>query len=157
MNRSRYITRQLDDTDREIIAALTENGRAAMKALGERVGMSSPSVSARLLKIEDAGAIQSYTAVIDYKVFGYNIAAQLRICAKFGKAQRVEELLHETSAVIEADHVTGEDCFLARVVVSDTQALQAVVDRFRPFAAVDTAILISSTVAKRLPKLGDSS
>lgn len=157
MNRSRYVTRQLDDTDREIIAALTENGRAAMKALGERVGMSSPSVSARLLKIEDAGAIQGYTAVIDYKVFGYNISAQLRICAKFGKAQRVKELLLETSAVIEADHVTGEDCFLAKVVVRDTEALQAVVDWFQPFATVDTAILLSSTVAKRLPKLGDSS
>ena len=157
MNRSRYVTRQLDEIDREIIAALSENGRETMKVLGEKVGMSSPSVSARLLKIEDAGAIQSYTAVIDYRVFGYNIVAQLRICAKFGQGPKVEKLLHETSAVIEADHVTGEDCFLARVVVSDTQGLQAVVDRFRPFAAVDTAILISSTVAKRLPKLCDSS
>lgn len=157
MNRSRYLTRQLDETDREIITALTENGRASMKALGEKVAMSSPSVSDRLLKIEDAGAIRGYTAIIDYKVFGYNIVAQLRICAKFGETQRVEKLLHETTAVIEADHVTGEDCFLAKVVVSDTQVLQAVVDLFQPFAAVDTMILLSSTVPKRLPNLGDSS
>ena len=132
---------------------LTENGRASMKALGEKVGMSSPSVRDRLLKIEDAGAIQSYTAIIDYKVFGFNIVAQLRIRAKLGEAQRVAKLLDETPAVIEAYHVSGEDCFLAKVVVRDTQALQAVVDRFQPFAAVDTAIFLSSTVVKRLPKL----
>lgn len=153
MNSSRYVTRHLDKIDREIIAALTDNGRATMKALGERVGMSSPSVSDRLLKIEDAGAIQSYTAIIDYNVFGLTIAAQLRIRAKLGEVERVAKLLDETSAVIEAYHVSGEDCFLARVVVSDTQALQAVVDRFQPFAAVDTAIFLSTTVAKRLPKL----
>lgn len=152
MNRSRYVTRQLDDTDREIIAALTENGRASMKSLGERVGMSSPSVSDRLLKIEDAGAIRGYAAIVDYKAFGYSIVALLRICAKFGEAQRVEKLLHETPAVVEADHVTGPDCFFARVVVRDAEALQAVVDRFQPHAAVDTTILLSSTVAKRLPK-----
>lgn len=153
MNRSRYVTRQLDETDREIIAALTENGRASMKSIGERVGMSSPSVSDRLLKIEDAGAIRGYTTIIDYKAFGYNIVAQLQISAMFGETQKVERLLNETPAVIEADHITGVDCFLARIVVRDTQELQAVVERFQPFAAVDTAILLSSTVAKRLPKL----
>jgi Lrp/AsnC family leucine-responsive transcriptional regulator len=94
MNRSRYVTRHLDETDREIIAALTENGRATMKSLGDRVGMSSPSVSDRLLKIEDAGAIRAYTTIIDYKVFGYNTVAHLKISAKFGQIERVEMLLN---------------------------------------------------------------
>jgi Lrp/AsnC family transcriptional regulator, leucine-responsive regulatory protein len=152
MNRSRYVTRHLDHTDREIIAALTENGRATMKSIGDRVGMSSPSVSDRLLKIEDTGAIRGYTTTIDYKVLGYNIVAHLRISAKFGEAQRVATLLNEISVVVEADRVTGQDCFLAKVVATDTEALQTVVEHFQPFAAVDTAILLSSAVAKRLPK-----
>ena len=153
MNRSRYVTRRLDETDREIIAALTENGRASMKSLGERVGLSSPSVSDRVLKIEDGGAIPGYTTIIDYKIFGYSIVAQLRISAKFGEVQRVEQLLRDMPAVIEADYTTGADCFLARIVARDTQGLQAVVDRFQPYAAVDTAILLSSLIAKRLPDL----
>jgi predicted ArsR family transcriptional regulator len=57
MNRSRYVTRQLDKIDREIIAALTEDGRMTLKELAEQIGMASPSVRARLLKLEDAGAI----------------------------------------------------------------------------------------------------
>jgi Lrp/AsnC family leucine-responsive transcriptional regulator len=90
-------------------------------------------------------------------VFGYNIVAQLRICAKFGETKRVEKLLHETTAVIEADKVTGEDCFLARVVAIETYALQAVIECFQPFSAVDTTIFLSPTVPKRLPNLLDSS
>ncbi len=62
---------------------------------------------------------------------------------------------HETPAVIEADRITGQDCFLARVVVKDTEALQAVVDRFQPHAAVNTAITLAQTVMRRLPNFGD--
>ena len=61
--------------------------------------------------------------------------------------------LDDTPEVVEADRVTGEDCFLAKLVVSDARELLAVVDRFQPYASADTAIILSSTVARRLPKL----
>jgi Lrp/AsnC family transcriptional regulator, leucine-responsive regulatory protein len=60
MNRSRYVTRHLDTTDRAIIAALTENGRMTVRELAEHIGLSSPSVTERIHKLEDAGAIRGY-------------------------------------------------------------------------------------------------
>jgi Lrp/AsnC family leucine-responsive transcriptional regulator len=62
-------------------------------------------------------------------------------------------MLSETPQVVEADRVTGADCFLAKLVVCDVHELETVVDRFVPFAATHTAIIQSSTVAPRLPKL----
>jgi len=62
-------------------------------------------------------------------------------------------MLLDTPEVVEADHVTGEDCFLAKVMVCDVQALESVVDRFVPFASTDTAIIQSTTVVRRLPRL----
>ena len=62
-------------------------------------------------------------------------------------------MLSDSPEVIEADLVTGEDCFLARVVVSDVQELEAVIDRFLPYSSTDTAIIQSSTVVRRLPKM----
>ena len=50
-------------------------------------------------------------------------------------------------------YMVGEDYFLAKVVVCDVQELEAVVNRFVPFASTDTAIIQSSTVTRRLPKL----
>jgi len=49
--------------------------------------------------------------------------------------------------------VTGEDCFLAKVIVSDVQQLETIIDRFVPFSSTDTAIVQSLTVPRRLPKL----
>jgi Lrp/AsnC family leucine-responsive transcriptional regulator len=153
MNRSRYVTRQLDKIDREIIAALTEDGRMTLKELAEQIGMASPSVRARLLKLEDAGAIRGYTIVIDPSVFGLGTSAYVRMSAMPGHARKLAQMIDDTPEVVEAHQVTGEDCFLAKVVVSDVHELKIVVDRFQSCSSSDTAIVISSPVVRRLPKL----
>jgi len=153
MNRSRYVTRPIDATDRAIIAALVGNGRMTVRELAEQIGMSSPSVTERIHKLEDAGAIREYTIIVDPTVFGLDVTAHVRLCAMPGEAKRVAQMLIDTPEIIEADHVTGEDCFIAKVFVSDMEELEAVMERFSPFSSTDTAIIQSSTVAKRLPKL----
>jgi Lrp/AsnC family transcriptional regulator, leucine-responsive regulatory protein len=95
----------------------------------------------------------SNTISVDPKVFGLGIAAHVRLRAMPGQVQKVVQMLIDTPEVIEVDRVTGEDCFLARIVVSDLHELERVVDRFGPFASTDTAIVQSTTVARRLPKL----
>ena len=153
MNRSRYVTRQLDKIDRAIIAALTEDGRITIRELAEQIDMSSPSVTDRILKLKDAGAITGYTVLVDLNAFGIGVAAYLRLRAMPGDVKKVAQMLNETPQVVEAHRVTGADCFVAKVVVCDAQELETVVDRFLPFASTDTAIIQSSTVVRRLPKL----
>lgn len=153
MNRSRYVIRQLDATDRAIIAALTENGRVTVRELAAQIGLSSPSVTERIHKLEDAGAIRGYTITVDTGVFGLPVSAHVRMRALPGQVQRLAQMLIDTPQVIEADRVTGEDCFLAKIVVCDVQELETVIDRFVPFSSTDTSIIQSSTVARRLPKL----
>jgi Lrp/AsnC family transcriptional regulator, leucine-responsive regulatory protein len=70
-----------------------------------------------------------------------------------GRVKKLEQMLDDSPEVVEAVRVTGQDCFLAKLVVSDPRELQAVADRFEPYASVDTAIILSTTVARRLPKL----
>jgi Lrp/AsnC family transcriptional regulator, leucine-responsive regulatory protein len=152
MNRSRYVTRQLDMTDRAIIAALNENGRMTVRELAAAIGLSSPSVTERIHKLEDAGAIRGYAVLVDLSVFGLGISAHVQMRAMPGEVKRVAQMLIDSPEVVEADRVTGEDCFLAKVVVCDVQQLENVIDRFQPYASADTAIILSSTVARRLPK-----
>jgi Lrp/AsnC family leucine-responsive transcriptional regulator len=153
MNRSRYVTRPLDATDRAIIAALSENGRMTIRELAALMGLSSPSVTDRMHKLEDAGAIRGYTVLVDPTVFGLGIAAHVRMRAMPGEVKRVAQMLIDTPEVVEADRVTGEDCFLAKVLASNVLELENVIDRFQPYASADTAIILSSTVVRRLPKL----
>jgi Lrp/AsnC family leucine-responsive transcriptional regulator len=153
MNRSRYVTRHLDTIDRQIIAALTDDGRMTIRELADQIGLSSPSVTERILKLKDAGAILGYTVLVNPKVFGLVISAHVRLLALPGEVKRLEQLLIATPEIVEADRITGEDCFLAKAVVSDVQALNALSDRFQPYASTDISITLSSTVLRRLPIL----
>jgi|688.fasta_scaffold16669_3 Lrp/AsnC family leucine-responsive transcriptional regulator len=153
MNQSGYLTRRLDHIDRSIIAALYEDGRRTIKEVAELLNMSSPSITARIDKLKDAGAITGYTVVVDPKAFGFNVAANVRIYAMSGEVKKVVQLLRDTPEIVEADQVTGKDCFQVKVVVRNAEELHAVAARFEPYASVDTAIILSNIVARRLPKL----
>jgi Lrp/AsnC family transcriptional regulator, leucine-responsive regulatory protein len=153
MNRSRYVNRTIDKTDHVIVAALFGDGRMTFRELGAIIDMSSPSVTDRVNKLKDAGAVLGFTAIIDPKVFGYAIAAHFRINAKPGEVKRIEQVLKETPQVIEALRATGDGCFLASVCVTDMDELELVAARFEPFASTDVAVIQSTTVARRLPKL----
>ena len=153
MNRSRYLTRQLDKIDRVILAALTENGRMTVSDLAEQMNLSSPTVTDRINKMKDAGAIRGFKVIVDPTVFGLCVTAHVRMYAMPGQVEKVAQMLSETPEVVKADRVTGADCFVATVVVCDAQKLQAVIEPFELFASTDTAIILSPTVARRLPKL----
>ena len=153
MNRSRYLTRNIDKTDHAIIAALTADGRMTITDLAEQIGMSSPSVAARILKMKDAGAIQCYTVVIDPFAFGLCIAAHVRMNAIPGQMSRLAQMLKDTPQVVEANHVSGKDCYLAKVMTRDMSELESVIATFSPLAATDAEVILSSTVPRRLPKI----
>lgn len=124
-----------------------------IRDIAAQIGMSSPSVTERILKLTDSGAIQGYTVVINPHAFGLSISAHVRMNALPGKASKLKQMLIDTPNVVEADHVTGKDSFIAKIVVRDVLEFETVVDRFVPFASTDTAIIQSSPVVRRLPKL----
>lgn len=145
--------RKIDKNDRAILAALTKDGRTTIRDIAAQIGMSSPSVTERILKLTDAGAIKGYTVVVNPHAFGLTISAYVRMSALPGKASKLKQMLIDTPEVVEADHVTGEDSFIAKLVVRDLLEFDTVIDRFVPYASTDTAIIQSSTVVRRLPKL----
>jgi Lrp/AsnC family transcriptional regulator, leucine-responsive regulatory protein len=85
------------------------------------------------------------TVLIDHKAFGLGITSHVRLRAIPGEVKRLAQILVETPEVVEADRVTGEDCFLAMIVVGDMSKLETVIDRFSQFSSTDTAIIQSST------------
>lgn len=153
MNRSRYVSRPVDSTDHAIIAILSKDGRVTIRDLAAEVGLSSPSVTERIHKLQDCGAIAGYTIRVDPNAFGLSISAYLRLRAVPGEVKRLAQMLVDTPAIVEADRVTGEDCFIAKVLVANIQELEVVIDQFATIASTHSAVIQSSPVLKRLPKL----
>ena len=61
------------------------------------------------------------------------------------------QMLIDTPEVLEADRVTGEDCFLAKAVACIVLELENVIDRFQPYASDDAAIILVAKIIRLVP------
>jgi Lrp/AsnC family transcriptional regulator, leucine-responsive regulatory protein len=68
-------TFELDDIDRQLLSCLQEDAKVSLNRLGERVGLSAPSVMERIRKLEQAGIITGYHATLDARAVGLDVAA----------------------------------------------------------------------------------
>jgi Lrp/AsnC family transcriptional regulator, leucine-responsive regulatory protein len=153
MKRLRYENGEIDAVDARILAALVDDARASVAVLARLVGLSAPTVSERIARLEDAGVIEGYTLTISPKALGLPIAAWLRIRPIPGQLQKVAEILRELPEIVECDRITGEDCFIARAHVASIGALEKLTDQVIPFATTNTSIIQSSPIKRRLPPI----
>jgi Lrp/AsnC family leucine-responsive transcriptional regulator len=151
MKRLRYENGGLDATDVRILDALVNDARISTADLARSVGLSPPSVSERIKRLEEAGVIEGYTLAINPKALGLPIAAWLRIRPIPGQLQNVAEILRGLREIVECDRITGEDCFIARAHVQSVEELEKLIDQVIPYATTNTSIIQSSPVKRRLP------
>ncbi|KJV11101.1 AsnC family transcriptional regulator [Elstera litoralis] len=144
----------LDAVDTALIRALAENARQPVSALAQSVGLSAPSVSERLRRLESSGLLRGYTVDLDLKALGYRLQAIVRVKPLPGQLHWVQRLLEDEPAVIECDKVTGDDCFIVRIVLRDIEDLDHILESFSERAETNSAIIKASPVPRRLPPLG---
>jgi len=149
--RNRLGTLILDDLDRRIVEILVVDARISLKELAQRVKLSSPSVSERLLRLEERGVIRSFTVDIDPQAMGYTLQAIVRIKPLPGKLNAVQKLIEEIPEFSECDKVTGDDCFIGRLHLRSIAQLDQILDRITDKAETNTAIVKTQPVRRRLP------
>jgi Lrp/AsnC family leucine-responsive transcriptional regulator len=145
----------LDETNRRILKELQAEARLTMAELGRRVNLSPPAVADRVQRLERAGVIAGYQAVLDPRALGYAVAVVVRVAPDSGRLQKIPEIAQETPEVVECHRITGEDCFFLKLHLRSIDGLEDVLDRFTPFGRTTTSIIHSSPVPGRPPPLGD--
>ncbi|MCW0983765.1 Lrp/AsnC family transcriptional regulator [Agrobacterium sp. BT-220-3] len=143
----------MDATDAQILAALDSDARLSMSELARLVGMSSPSVSERVRRLEATGVIQGFTVDVDTLAIGYQIRAMVRIRPLPGKLHLIERLIQERPEFVECDKITGDDPFLARLVVHTIEQMDDVLEALSERAVTSTAVIKGTSVKRRLPPL----
>lgn len=146
-------TKAIDATDQHILEALLENARISQKELAERVGLTPPSVAERLRRLEERDIIRSFTVDINPQALGYALQAIVRIRPLPGKLKAVQKLIQETREFVECDKVTGDDCFIARLLIRSMDQLDEILDGITDYAETNTSVVKSHPVPRRLPPL----
>ncbi|MFE9933162.1 Lrp/AsnC family transcriptional regulator [Streptomyces sp. NPDC005533] len=138
-----------DATDWRILEALQRDGRASFTELARSVSMSASAVTERVRRLEETGIITGYTAVVDPEKLGKSILALVRLRYPHGNYKPFHDFLDVTSEILEAHHVTGDDCFVLKVAARSMGHLEEVTGRIGGLGPVTTSIVYSSPLPRR--------
>jgi len=141
--------KMLDDIGWKILAALQADARIPFAELGRRIGLSTPAVTERVHRLEEAGIILRYRAELDHAKVGYPILAFVRVNVVGDFLQRIMKVSRELPEVLECHRVTGDDSFIIKVAVGSVDELQKLIDGLTPFVATTTSVVLSEVVTHR--------
>jgi Lrp/AsnC family transcriptional regulator, leucine-responsive regulatory protein len=134
----------IDKLDVAILEALQENARISLSELGRQIGLSQPAMSERVKRLEERGIITGYGARIDVEVLGLGMTAIIRLKTTHEHIRAAIERFARMPQVMEVYRLTGEDCFLLKVIVPTPSQLETIVDAIARFGAVTTSVVLRS-------------
>ncbi|WP_455351802.1 Lrp/AsnC family transcriptional regulator [Streptomyces sp. SYSU K217416] len=138
-----------DATDWRLLEVLQRDGRASFAELARAVSMSPSAVTERVRRLEETGVISGYAAVVEHDRLGLPILAFVRLRYPHGNYKPFHDLLDSTPEVLEAHHVTGDDCFVIKVAARSMRHLEEVSGRIASLGSVTTSVVYSSPLPRR--------
>ncbi len=97
----------MDETDVKILKKLLSDARMSYRKVAEEIGVSPPTVLARVEKLEGDGIIRSYSTLLDHEKLGYDLTAIIEITATKGKIVDLERQIAKFPNVCAVYDITG--------------------------------------------------
>lgn len=136
----------LDSLNWKILKCLQDNSRQSNVAIGKLVGISSPAVSERIKKMEDAGIIQGYKTSISPLDVGYQLKALITLRAFMGMLKPFLEKVKTYDEVLNCYRITGNENFVMEVVFKNQKHLENFIDQLIVYGETKTQIVLSHVV-----------
>ncbi|NLU70270.1 Lrp/AsnC family transcriptional regulator [Streptomyces sp. HNM0574] len=147
----------MDAVDRQLIQALRENGRASYAELGRLVGLSGPSVTDRINRLESAGVITGYRATVDSPSLGLGVTALIGIqLTDATDHEDVAGRLRDIGEIEDCWFIAGDDSYMLKVRVPDVDGLEGIIRKLSGTKGVSrtrTTMVLSTKWENRVGEL----
>ena len=140
---------ELDHIDEQIIKLLHENARTPLKTIASQVFLSSPAVSTRIERLENAGILTGYHATIDPVALGYHITAFINLTLDPKQKDEFYPYVKDCPNVLECNCVTGTYSIMLKVAFPSTMELDTFIGHLQRFGNTQTQIVFSTAVPPR--------
>ncbi len=142
------MTNGFDEIDIKILDLLQENARIKRNEIGEKIGLSIPSVTDRLNKLEDNGIIEKYLTKLNHKALGKDITAFIFISSESSAhyADFINHVIH-TPEILECHSVTGDGSHVLKIRTANTTSLEKLLAKIQSWKGVRstrTSIVLTS-------------
>ena len=139
----------MDAIDIAILRRLMERARTTWAELGSLLGLSAPAAADRVRKLEDAGVIRGYAALVDPEAAGCGLGAFVSVTLERADDRGAFlDLVRTQPEVLECCHIAGAEDYVLKIRCADTRALERLIsDRIKSVPGVRTRTgVILSTV-----------
>jgi Lrp/AsnC family leucine-responsive transcriptional regulator len=144
----------MDHIDVGIIRCLTKDARMNTSKISQQVNLSLSAVLERIKKMEASGLIRGYTAVIDERMAGFDVHAQISIRLEHPKynAEFARQML-ENPCVMECFYISGDFDYMARISAGSTKELTNVLNSIKEIPGVSRTrtYLIMDSIKQNTP------
>jgi len=113
----------MDAIDKRILRALARRGRLTNTELAEEVGLSASPCWTRVRRLEQAGVIRGYAAILDQAALGLPDTVFIEVMMERhdeDSLRRFEEAVKAIPEVLECHLVTGEYDYVIKAAVGGT-------------------------------------
>lgn len=141
--------KELDDTDRQLLALLQNDDRLSLAELGKNVGLAPSSVNERIKRLTTRRVIEGFHAHVVPEALGLDLLAFVFV-GWSNPATEAPFLVRvaASAAVLECHHVTGSWNYLLKVRLPTTRDLERflaqVVKEVQGVERTETIIALSS-------------
>ena len=139
---------RIDEIDAKILMLLQQEGRMKRNRIAEEVGLSVPSVSERMRKLEERGIITGYHAVLNAKRMHIDITAFIRVMVENSDHyQNFVDKAYALPEVLEVHSITGEGSHILKVRTKNTTTLEKLLANLQAWPSVhgtSTSIVLST-------------
>jgi Lrp/AsnC family transcriptional regulator, leucine-responsive regulatory protein len=115
-----------DQLDHAILKELQMNGRISVADLARKIHLSPPAVHQRIKRLERAGVIRQYVALVDREAAGYDVLCFIRVSIQPHTKTLMNDFqasMQALPAVLECYHTAGSFDLLMKVLVRDHKEL----------------------------------
>lgn len=138
---------KIDNLNWDILRCLQINARQSNAEIGRQVGISSPAVSERIKKMEDAGIVRGYHADIAPIEAGYQLKAIITLRAFMGMLKPFLEKVKTYDEVLNCYRITGNENIVMEVVLKNQKHLESFIDQLIIYGETKTQIVLSHVVS----------
>lgn len=139
---------EIDDIDISILNMLQKNSRVKRSDLADATGLSIPSVTDRMNKLEKNNIIDSYITKLNHKNLGKDITAFIFVVSE-SPTHYKDFIQHSLSTpeVLECHSITGDGSHILKVRTDNTSTLEKLLSKIQSWKGVrstKTSIVLSS-------------
>lgn len=121
----------LNDIDKTILSHLQADSSISIVELARKIKLSQPATHARIKRLEEAGLIRGYVALVDREKAGFDLLCFIHITMQLNQHKQIQKYTDAIRAmpeVLECHHITGEYDYLLKAVVRNRHELERFVN-----------------------------